>query len=271
MRFYRNLFLVAVLSISSVVILGIFISVPSVANPPQEQGDLPSKGPFRIKQVLDGDTIVLSNGEAVRLIGVDAPEINHPGIPAQKFGKESKEFLRRLTEGYHCTLEFEPGNLRDRYGRLLAYVFVGNQLVNAEMIRHGYAYVYTRFPFKRQAEFLTLEAEARKTRSGLWHLSSPPASVISWRDAAKHYGEYATVEGTVVATRNTGKVCFLNFHRDYKRSFTAVIFASAFSRFPTNPENYYHGKKVRVSGLIKEYQGRPEMILEDLAQIEVLK
>ena len=97
------------------------------------------------------------------------------------------------------------------------------------------------------------------------------AQVISWRDAAKHYGEYATVEGTVVATHNSGKACFLNFHPDYKRYFTAVIFASAFSRFPANPENYYYGKKVRVSGYIKEYEGKPEVILNNPSQIEILK
>ena len=97
------------------------------------------------------------------------------------------------------------------------------------------------------------------------------AQVISWRDAAKHYGEHATVEGTIVSTHNSGKACFLNFHPDYKRYFTAVIFASAFSRFPPNPENYYYGKKVRVSGYIKEYKGKPEIILNEPSQIKILK
>ena len=95
--------------------------------------------------------------------------------------------------------------------------------------------------------------------------------VISWKDARKHYGEYATVEGTVVATYNSGKACFLNFHPNYKRYFTAVIFASAFPRFPANPENCYYEKKVRVSGYIKEYKGKPEIILDDPSQIEILE
>jgi len=95
--------------------------------------------------------------------------------------------------------------------------------------------------------------------------------VISWQEAAKHYGEYATVEGTIVATHNSGKICYLNFHPDYHRYFTAVIFASTFSRFPASPENYYLQKKVRVSGYIKEYQGKPEIVLNDPSQIEILK
>ena len=101
--------------------------------------------------------------------------------------------------------------------------------------------------------------------------SESTVQVISWQDAAKHYGEYATVEGKIVVTHNSGKACFLNFHPDYKRYFTAVIFASAFPRFPESPESYYYGKKVRVFGYIKEYQGKPEIILDDPGQIEILK
>ena len=101
----------------------------------------------------------------------------------------------------------------------------------------------------------------------------PPgtAQVIPWQDAAKYYGKWTTVEGTIIATHNSGKACFLNFHPDYQRYFGVVIFASAFSRFPANPESYYHGKKVRVSGYIKEYEGKPEIILDDPSQIEILK
>jgi len=132
---------------------------------------LPSRGPFRVIRVLDGDTLVLDNGETVRLIGVDAPEIHHPEIPVQRFGEEATEFLRRFAEGFECVLEYEPNNLRDQYGRLLVYVFVGDRLANAEIIRRGYTYAYTRFPFRRQTEFIALEREARERQHGLWHLS----------------------------------------------------------------------------------------------------
>lgn len=105
-----------------------------------------------------------------------------------------------------------------------------------------------------------------------------PTKVISWRDAAKHYGEHGTVEGKIVATKNIGKACFLNFDPDWKTTFTAVIFARRFSVFPPNPENYYLNKRVRVTGYIKEYRGRggkyapkPEIILEDPSQIEIVK
>jgi len=106
---------------------------------------------------------------------------------------------------------------------------------------------------------------------------SPPAQlpaagvpVIDWHDAARHYNQRCAVEGTVVATHNSGKACFLNFHENWKKYFTAVIFANRFPRFPPHPESAYRGKRVRVTGTIKEYQGRPEIILEDPGQIEIL-
>ena len=72
-------------------------------------------------------------------------------------------------------------------------------------------------------------------------------------------------------TYNSGKACFLNFHSDWKKHFTVVIFASDFSKFPSPPEEYYRGKKIQVTGRIKSYHGKPEIIVEDPSQIEVLR
>ena len=173
MQFLRDRFLISVVTITLTVIVGMFIlrrGMEREIQPGIASRDA-SRGPFRVVRVLDGDTMVLDNGETVRLIGVDAPEIHHLEIPVQRFGQEAMEFLKRLAEGFECSLEYEPGNIRDRYGRLLAYVFVEERLVNAEIIRRGYAYAYTRFPFRRQAEFVALEREARRCQYGLWRLS----------------------------------------------------------------------------------------------------
>jgi len=85
--------------------------------------------------------------------------------------------------------------------------------------------------------------------------------IISWKDAHKYYGEYVTVEGWIVDTYNSGKACFLNFHENYKKYFTAVIFQSDFYKFPDSLEDHYYNKKVHVTGIVKEYQGKPEIIL----------
>jgi len=98
----------------------------------------------------------------------------------------------------------------------------------------------------------------------------PEARTISWQDAAQHYGEYCTVEGSLVATHNSGKACFLNFHPNDKRYLTAVIFANRFGDFPPSPEQYYQGKRVRVTGQVKQYQGKPEIVLDSPDQIQIL-
>jgi len=148
-----------------------------------------------------------------------------------------------------------------RLGVTLAAVVLVMYLAKVWFVDQRRADLPSQVPTKGQVE--TSSPESRQPTS--------PVQVISWQDAAKHYGEYKTVEGTIVATHNSGKACFLNFHPDYKRYFTTVIFASAFSQFPKNPENYYYGKRVRASGYIKEYNGKPEIILNDPSQIEILK
>lgn len=95
--------------------------------------------------------------------------------------------------------------------------------------------------------------------------------LISWQDADKYYGQHKTVDGIIVKTNNTGKAVFLNFHPNWKRYFTAVIFEKDFHLFPRNPEKYYLNKHVRVTGIIKEYKGKPEIILSFPDQIEILK
>ena len=103
-------------------------------------------------------------------------------------------------------------------------------------------------------------------------LDKPPEKlkVISWMDAHKYYGEKVVVEGTVVASFNSGKACFLNFHSNWKKYFTAVIFQSALDKFPKQPEIYYRGKKVQVTGTVKECEGKPEIILTQPSQINII-
>ncbi len=127
-----------------------------------------------VKRVVDGDTLLLENGERVRLIGVDTPETKRPNTPVQYFGKEATAFTRRMVEGKRVKLEFDPANAhlkhRDRYGRTLAYVFLENgTLLNAEIIRQGYGFAMTKYPFARMEEFRRLERQAREQRRGLWN------------------------------------------------------------------------------------------------------
>ncbi|MBT3259439.1 MAG: hypothetical protein HN366_23740 [Deltaproteobacteria bacterium] len=94
---------------------------------------------------------------------------------------------------------------------------------------------------------------------------------ISWESAGKFIGKRVTVQGTIVRGYNSGKACFLNFHRNFTRYMSLTIFENALGKFPFQPEKYYLNKTVRVRGKIKMYKGRPEIIVESPRQIEVIK
>lgn len=127
----------------------------------------------KVKQVVDGDTLRLTNGEKVRLIGVDTPETKHPQKPVERFGKEAYLFTKRMVEGKEVRLEFD-WQRRDKYGRLLAYVYLTDgAFLNAEIIKQGYGFAYTKYPFKYLDEFGGYEKEARENRRGLWKDSEP--------------------------------------------------------------------------------------------------
>lgn len=124
-----------------------------------------------VVRIVDGDTIHVAFGdrvEKVRYIGVNTPEIHHPKKGAEAGGREARDLNRELTFGRRVRLELDVQE-RDRYGRLLAYVWVGDVMINAELVRRGYAQVMTVPPNVRyQTLFVKLQREARETGRGLW-------------------------------------------------------------------------------------------------------
>ena len=125
----------------------------------------------RAERVVDGDTLLLTNGEYVRLIGVDTPETKHPQKPVEYFGKEAYLFTKRIVEGKEVRLEYDQTR-RDRYGRILAYVYLmDGTFLNAEIIKQGYGFAYVKYPFKYMEEFRQYEREARESRSGMWAIN----------------------------------------------------------------------------------------------------
>ncbi len=124
-----------------------------------------------VVRVVDGDTVHVRIGarvEKVRYIGVNTPEVHHPRKGEEPGGREATEVNRRLVEGKRVHLELDVQS-RDRYGRLLAYVWIGEQMINAELVRLGYAQVMTVPPnVRHQTLFLKLQRDAREAGRGLW-------------------------------------------------------------------------------------------------------
>jgi micrococcal nuclease len=127
-----------------------------------------------VVRVVDGDTIVarLASGriERVRFIGMDTPESVKPGTPVQCFALRASAYTKHLLSGRRVRLvpDVEP---RDRYGRLLAYVYrrPDGLFVNEELVRAGYARPYTFPPNVRfEGQIATLARQAREAGRGLW-------------------------------------------------------------------------------------------------------
>lgn len=124
-----------------------------------------------VKRVFDGDTLLVmihDTEEKVRLIGVDTPEKNHPLKPVQFFSREATQFVERLVAGKNVFLEYD-WQQRDKYGRLLAYVYLEDgRLLNAEIIKEGFGFAYLKYSFRRLEEFKKYEKQARRKERGLW-------------------------------------------------------------------------------------------------------
>jgi len=134
----------------------------------------PDISPPYVTRVIDGDTIELANGEKVRLIGLDTPETLHPEKPVEYYGEEASEFTKRMVEGKRIRLEYDVQQ-RDRYGRLLAYVYLEDgTFLNAELLRQGYANLATHPPnVKHVEQFVQLQREARENHRGRWAAGGP--------------------------------------------------------------------------------------------------
>jgi len=133
--------------------------------------------PVYVSRVVDGDTIVVeienppagfSRRERVRFLGVDAPETVRSSRPIEHFGRESSDMAKATLQERQVYLAFD-WNLRDRFGRLLAYIYLEDGVCfNAMQLKYGYTRVYVRFPFQFLEEFRQYEAEARAKKLGLW-------------------------------------------------------------------------------------------------------
>jgi len=129
---------------------------------------------YEVVEVIDGDTIKVDFGgqiETVRLIGIDTPEIPSPYHSEEEcFGREAAQYARELLKKQLVYLIKDPSHSdRDKYNRLLRYVFLEDgTLINAKLIKDGYAFNYIYEPFQFMKQFDYLEKQAKENRIGLW-------------------------------------------------------------------------------------------------------
>lgn len=138
-----------------------------------------AEGLSLVAAVVDGDTITLGDGVKVRYLGINAPEQGQP------FFSEALGLNRKLVAGKRVRLELDAER-RDRYGRLLAYVFVGDEMVNLRLIREGLAHVLVIPPNLRYSDaFIRVQREARAARRGIWGRLTGPFKITTLHADAK--------------------------------------------------------------------------------------
>ena len=230
---------------------------------------------IKVLEVIDGDTVKLSNGRMLRYIGLDTPEVRIKAVGAgfvydpQPFSLEAKEFNRKLVEGKNVRVEYDIEKT-DRYGRLLGYCFIEDTFVNAKLIEEGYAVLYTFPPNVKYTDlFVESQKKAQKKKKGLWG----SFAIIDHTQANQYINQVRNVKGRVVSTYKSKKCVYLNFGQNYKNDFTVVIFNNTlgfFNKKGIDPVSFYNGKKIRVMGRIREYNG-PEIIVNSPYEIEIVE
>lgn len=128
----------------------------------------PSEKTYLVMRVIDGDTIEIEGEGRVRYIGINAPETVDPERRAECFGKEASVENNALVLGKRIIMTSDI-NDRDKYGRLLRYVFSDGRMVNAELVNGGFARAETNYPEVRYRNaFLDAEHSAKRNGLGLW-------------------------------------------------------------------------------------------------------
>jgi micrococcal nuclease len=132
------------------------------------------EGMHAVDRVVDGDTIIFAQHSVVRLIGVDAPETVKPEHPVEPLGPEASAFTRRFLSLGVARLEFDRERV-DRFGRFLAYVYVGDRLLNEELLREGLARWESHFHYSAamKARFKRAQQEAQRAERGIWSRMAP--------------------------------------------------------------------------------------------------
>lgn len=240
------------------------LSLPALANidcPPDR-----IDASHRVARVVDGDTVHLRNGDKLRFIGINTPEIGRDGRASEPFAHQAKNRLAQLLKSQNYTLNLRIGNeSRDRYNRLLAHAYLAdNRSVNAILLREGLAVRVTIPPNVRDLRcYRKAEWQARKARRGIWSL--PQSGGENVAQLATNTRGFRMLSGRVTAVRESQGNLYLSLQdrvslRVDKRD--RHYFAPSFLQ-------KLKGVRIRVRGWISAHNRQLSMRLRHPAAIEL--
>ncbi|BAU50383.1 nuclease [Sulfurifustis variabilis] len=218
----------------------------------------------RVARVLDGDSLLLSDGRQVRLIGINTPEFGRDGAAHQPGAVEARARTAALAEGREIVLVFDAER-KDRHGRSLAYVVLeGGRELQEYLLAEGLAW-YVAIPpnLARLSRYRELERAAREARRGVW--SDPSYRAVPAVRLAPGDTGFRRIEGRVERVRYTKR--FVRLELGGRTSI--VVPREDWRYFPRAPETYV-GRRLVARGWVGEYKGLLRLRISHPAMIEVL-
>lgn len=223
----------------------------------------PSTVYYAVEKVYDGDTILLSNGQKVRFLGINTPEVAGRNKAAEVGGEAAKIWLKNKLDHRKVALQGDVEKL-DKYQRRLAYVFTENkEHINLELVKQGLATVNIYPPnLKHLDELLAAQRQAEQEKRGLW-AEAAYAAVPFQAINTENYPGWKRVTGRISDVKRTPKRCYLPF----SDTLSIAIDAESWPLFPAM-ENY-RGKHVEVRGWLHRSKDRLTILVRHPADIIV--
>jgi micrococcal nuclease len=225
---------------------------------PDQQSPFPDSG--TVVRVADGDTVTIRFPDGVerrvRLIGVDAPEMDDPREEVAWRAFLSRRFAFHHLYGRDVRLTYDFAPL-DEYGRVLAYVWSPEgELFNESIIRQGFASAFLKYPFREdfQKRFRAAASVARKENRGFWRTEDPEEIPVS--EARAHLGEVVSVRMRCAQVQKKGSFLYLCAAGDGLEALIPHGRASLFQ----GAESCV-GKELLLTGLIEQFSGRLQVML----------
>lgn len=210
---------------------------------------------YRVKRIVDGDTIQLEDDTKVRLLGINTPEMGNRFHTEEAGGKRAKQWLNAALKGQMVRLETDTERL-DKYGRTLAHVFTQAGVhVNVESVRQGLAAVSLYPPnVSYAAALIDAQNKAEAERVGLWGDAAYAVKPIEQLNADNQHG-WQRLIGTVQNIRQTRQYFYLEF----AGNFNARIHRSNAKLFPHF--DTYVGKTVEMRGWLNQLKDQTSMLI----------
>ena len=206
---------------------------------------------YRVKKVIDGDTLKLQNGDSVRFIGINTPELGHGKFKDEPLANQARRFVQRKIEGREVELRDEQVR-RDKYGRRLAHIYTSaGQNVQIELLQRGLAFVVAvSDDLSYLDEYLVAEQQARQAEKGVWgETFYAPVGAKSALDNRRR--GYQRVFGTVQRVSRSKKYQTLHLQGDFR----VLISHENWQKNFKGQSKTYIGKSIETRGWIFKSHG----------------